>query len=240
MEHYNLTREILSEFSTITDDQIRLLSLYADEINAKNSLFNLTGHQSIELILTDLIKNSIAPLIKMNVPRGTSFADLGTGAGIPGIPLAIVINNMNGTLIDSNSKKTRFISRTAQLLNLHNIKAVTARTEEAGKDKELRGKFDWVISRAMSDAYTITEMAAPLLKEGGRLYMYSRDHAEDMPKKVLEHIKILGLQICTKEEHRSILNQEETEGILIKKTGRTDDKYPRRISTIKREASKIY
>jgi len=212
-------------------DMQSLMIKYAAEIFNENKKFNLTGHKNLINIIDNLFIKSLMPLKTLNVPRGTLFADIGTGAGIPGIPLAIKYSESTGVLFDSNHKKINFINRTSKRLGINNVTAVAGRVEELCGEGDYRESFDMVFSRAMSDIYTTTELGAPLLKIDGLLFLFSGEKSE-LSDYIVEHINILGLSVENLLSQSSI--KDNTEILVLKKIKATDAKYPRRISAIKR------
>ena len=122
-----------------------------------NKKFNLTGLKTLDEIQTVLISASLLPFSAINVPRGTLIADIGTGAGIPGIPLGIMLDSAVFTLIDSTRKKIQFINEVINKLGIDNISTACERAEELGRDIILRETFDWVTTRAMADPYMASE-----------------------------------------------------------------------------------
>lgn len=239
MEQFKSYTDSLSAQYRLNSDQIEKLMQYALYLSAENLKYNLTGHKTIEDILENLIGGSLLPLPLLNVPRGTYFADLGTGAGIPGIPLSICLEDSKSVLFDSNAKKIRFIEEFCRMYKINNVRGVSCRIEEAGKDRQLRESFDWVFSRAMADLYIISEMASPLLKTGGYLYLYSRDLELTENIIVRKHLEELGLELCCKTEENSKGIKNETEGILLKKIFPCGEKFPRRYAAIKRDRDRI-
>lgn len=233
MEHLNNETE-LSRRTGITDPRrIKLLLEYAHAIFTENEKYNLTGHKTISDIIDNLIIGSLGPVKLLNVPRGTLFADLGTGAGIPGIPIAILHEEAEGTLFDSNQKKVRFINKIAEELGLQNIEGTDIRVEDAGRTEAYRKKFDIVFTRAMSDIYTIAELGSPLLKVGGFIFLFAEYSRIDISEKLINHLLDLGLS-------EEILQGPDPyeDGIILRKIKHTDEKYPRRMPVIKRMALK--
>jgi len=239
VEHFGNKPEQLSKTYSLDMEQIEKLKLYALQIFNENRKYNLTGHKSPDEIFTNLIEGSLLPLPGLNVPRGTYFADLGTGAGIPGIPISIFLKESIGVLFDSNIKKIRFIKEAAGKCGIQGITAVSCRIEEAGRDPEYRGSFDWVFSRAMADLYIASEMAAPLLKAGGFLYLYSRDMELAENINVKKHLGELGLEIMAGAGNDTKEPGKKAEGILLKKVTSCGERFPRRITAIKRDRDKI-
>jgi len=240
VEHFKLKQLLTTIFESDTEvnNTLSNLLLYADLIHGHNKKFNLTGHKNLTEIIADLIIGSIEPLSHINVPRGTLMCDLGTGSGIPGIPLTIINKNLITTLIDSNNKKIRFINMVSQKIKNNTFTGISGRIEEIAHNHLHRNKYDIVISRAMSDIYTMSELAAPLLKNNGLIILYTREDGETI-KKLASHFHDLGIKFMTKEDANNLLNISSEEILILKKTGETAEKYPRRINNIKRSQRDI-
>ena len=239
MEHFKKNLDRISLQYSLNEDQTETIRQYALCLFEENRKYNLTGHKTIGDILNNLIEGSLLPLPGLNVPRGTYFADLGTGAGIPGIPISIFLEESTGILFDSNIKKIRFIKEAAARCGIQGITGISCRIEEAGRDPEFRESFDWVFSRAMADLYIVSEMASPLLKTGGFLYLYSRDVELAENDNVKRHLQELGLEVLPGSWNNTKQPGERTEGILLKKVTPCEERFPRRIAAIKRDRDKI-
>jgi 16S rRNA (guanine527-N7)-methyltransferase len=103
---------------------------------------------------------------------------VGTGAGFPGVPLALLSPEKQFTLIDSLGKRTQFIEEAVEKLGITNIRVLHMRAEDAGRDINLREKFDLCVTRAVASVSVLEEYCLPLLKVGGYLYAYKTKQAE--------------------------------------------------------------
>jgi 16S rRNA (guanine527-N7)-methyltransferase len=213
-----------------------LLIRYAALIHEGNKRYNLTGLKSSEEILCKLILGSIEPLLNFIVPRGTKFADIGTGAGIPGIPIAIYFGDAIGALIDSNNKKISFVNQVIHHLNLDNVYALQGRAEELAH-KQLRGTFNMVFSRAFGHISIVAELAAAFVVPGGLVYMYSNDRVQDLSEQVIDHIGKFGMKMINPKEYG--LHGLKEINLLMEKTGVTNSIYPRKMPAIKRNMIKL-
>ncbi len=135
-------------------DAARLMRLL-DELERWNRAYNLTAIRQRDEMLTHHILDSLA--IHSDL-QGVTVADVGTGAGFPGLPLAVVNPSRRFTLIDSNGKKVRFVSHAARVLKLANVEAVHGRVESSTPDTP----FDTVITRAFAALPELLAKVAPL------------------------------------------------------------------------------
>jgi 16S rRNA (guanine527-N7)-methyltransferase len=236
VEHNPVRKCAMERNISLDSNREKMLLQYAESILEANKKFNITGFQSILEIIENLIIGSIDPVRAIKVPRGTAFADIGTGAGIPGIPLALFCDAWHGTLIDSNNKKTSFIKSVIEELKLDNLRVYNGRLEELAH-AHLRGTFDFVFSRALGDMYIVLECGAPLLKREGLLYIYSKVLPEKMHSSILDHGAALGLSLVLYEEFAGY--GIDTTGILFRKIASTDNRYPRNMAVMKREIRKL-
>jgi len=147
---------------TLSESQVAALIRLLDELDDWNQRMNLTAirerPQQITKHLLDSL--SIQPFL-----HGTRICDVGTGAGFPGIPLAIVNHECDFTLIDSTAKKLKFIDHVSELLQLSNIRTVHTRAESHRTDD----RFDVVVSRAVGPVAQFVAWAGHLCIGGGRL-----------------------------------------------------------------------
>ena len=152
---------------SLSDEQADLLSRFYELVNAANSRFNLTAVTDAEIFVT---KHYIDSVSSADIfPAGAKILDLGAGAGLPSVPLAIVRPDIFVTALDATAKKVGFISSSAKALKLKNLTATAGRAEERG---DLFSKFDFVTARAVTSLPALVELALPLLKTGGRLVAY--------------------------------------------------------------------
>jgi len=131
--------------------------------------YNLTAVRDPEEMVTRHVLDSLA--IREHVPPGC-IADLGTGAGLPGIPLALALPDRDFVLVDSVAKKLRFVRHTCRQLGIANVTAVNARIEDYRRETP----FDAVVARALTQTGRLAALSAPLLRPGGVLLaMAGRD-----------------------------------------------------------------
>jgi 16S rRNA (guanine527-N7)-methyltransferase len=147
--------------------QIRLLDLFVGRLLETNRHINLTAVRDLEKAWHRHVLESLA--LARLCTGAARIADLGSGGGLPGVPLAILLPGARFTLIESTGKKARFIEETAAAAGLANLDVYPGRAEDAGRSAELRGGFDAVVSRAVGGLPELVELGLPLLRAGGRL-----------------------------------------------------------------------
>ncbi len=184
----------------------------------KCNLTSITDDGEIEL------KHFIDSLVgEKFIPFNSSVLDLGSGAGFPGLPLKIVREDINLTMLDSVNKKVEFLKATIKKLNLANACAVHSRIEDLPKDK----KFDIVVSRAVASLSTLLEYALPFIKKDGLFIAYKSGTIEEEMKAAQNALKILGGEVISIEEIILFGSDIQRTLILVKKIKETDNKYPR-------------
>jgi len=236
VEQYEVEQLFLNYGITLIDKQIDLFLQYVNLLYESNKKFNLTGFQSKKEIIKHLVLKSIIPLPLFNVPRGTSFIDIGTGPGIPGIPISIVYPHCCGVLIDSNRRKIEFIMHVAEKLHLKNIIAFCGRLEDCARMSDYRERFDNCFSRAFGSLYYVLELSSPFVKPGGIVFIYSNIEKDSINETILEQASRVGLSI---EHVDSNKESQKKKGLLFTKMSSIDEKYPRRNMVIKRESKRV-
>jgi len=142
----------------------RLLRLL-DELRLWNRAYNLTAIEEREAMVVTHLLDSLAAHVDL---AGERIADVGTGAGFPGLPLAITNPQRQFTLIDATAKKVRFVAHAARTLGLNNVQAVQARAEAMHPEQP----FDTILARAVGSLAELAQLAQPLARPGTRLLAY--------------------------------------------------------------------
>ncbi|AFY54023.1 16S rRNA m(7)G-527 methyltransferase [Rivularia sp. PCC 7116] len=155
--------------------------------------------------------------------------DLGTGAGFPGIPVAITVPNCTLNLVDSTKKKVNFIDGILPKLNLNNVKATTCRAEEIGRDSEHRESYDMALIRAVATASTCAEYTLPLLKQGGLAVVYRGSWTEKENIDTINAVEKLGGKIESIEQFNTPLSNGDRHCLYLRKVASTPEKFPRAV-----------
>lgn len=210
----------------INDEEINEFSIYMDLLLEWNEKINLTAiTEKNEIILKHFIDSlTIYKYIKEN----DKIADVGTGAGFPGIPLAIMKNKNEVNLVDSLNKRINFLNEVIQKIELENVIAIHSRAEDLGKDKKYREKFDIVTSRAVANLTVLVEYLLPLVDVGGYCICMKGPNIEEELNQSKFAIRTLGGKI--EKVEKIILPDSDFERniVIIKKEQYTDKRYPRK------------
>jgi len=158
-----------------------------------------------------------------------SLIDLGTGAGFPGIPIALVLPHWRMTLADATKRKIQFVQETVKLLGLEQVQTVAARAEWLGQQPSYRQQFDWALVRAVGPVTVCAEYALPCLQVGGHAVFY-RGHWTDPEAQSLQiALEQLGGALVHVEGFHTPLTRAVRHAVVVVKTAPTPPLYPRAI-----------
>jgi len=152
---------------TCGDSEIEHLIKYSELLVGWNSKINLISRRDEENIVDRHIVLSLALLFRHAFTPDSSILDIGTGGGLPGIPLAIVCPRSRFTLLDSIQKKMKAVNNIVDELQLKNVTLLTGRAEDLAKDAKHREAFDYIVSRAVSTVTELMKWGKPLLRRAG-------------------------------------------------------------------------
>lgn len=163
----------------ISERQLEQFQIYYDYLLKVNQFMNLTAiTEEKEVVLKHFI-DSISFLNYFEVFDDMRVIDVGTGAGFPGIPLAIMYPNVSFTLMDSLNKRIEFLKEVADLCKLENVWCIHGRAEELGNNMEHREQYDFCVSRAVANLSILLEYCIPFVKVGGKFVSYKSILAKD-------------------------------------------------------------
>ncbi len=169
----------LSSLGWETDGEVlRKCGVYYDLLIDWNARMNLTRIEDAKDAAEKHFADSLLPLCFGLLPEGASAIDVGTGAGFPGVVLAIVRPDLRMTLLDSLQKRLGFLRELCDAVGVQ-ADFVHARAEDGGRDPALRGRFDLALSRALAPAPVLMELVLPFLKRGGSALCYKGGGAKE-------------------------------------------------------------
>ena len=178
---------------------------YLELLARWNGVYNLTAVRDPQAMVTSHLLDSLAVA---QLVRGERLADAGSGAGLPGIPLAILAPDLLVTLIDSNGKKTRFLREAVRSLRLSNVRI------EARRVEDVRGEYDTVVARAFSSLGQILRLAGHLLAADGIVLALKgqlhKDELLDLPEGfVVTDVKALRVPGLAATRHAVIIQRSQ-------------------------------
>jgi 16S rRNA (guanine527-N7)-methyltransferase len=175
------------------------------------------------------IADSLSGLTNPELEAPESVADIGSGAGFPGLALAVARPETKFTLIDSERKKMESAARIARKLEIENVDCVWGRVEEvAAPGSELRETFDVVTARALADLGVLVEYAAPLLKVGGSLVAWKAELSEAESAGGIRAITELGFGAQAERQTEPFKGSRHHKFIVTQKLSPSPDRFPRR------------
>lgn len=217
----------------VTEAQYAQFSAYASLLVEKNAVMNLTAITSPQDIAEKHFLDSVLPLKFFDIPSSASLVDVGTGAGFPGVPMAIIRPDIKLTLIDSLQKRVNFLGELCETLGIpaecHHLRA-----EDAGQGS-LRESFDVATARAVSRLSVLCEYCLPLVKVGGVFLAMKGGECNQELKEAYTATKTLGGK-TEKVEKYVLPNGDARTLIVIRKVDKTPSKYPRAQGKIKAKA----
>lgn len=214
----------------LPDETCGRLAAYCELLLEGNREMNLIGPATESDMATRHILDSLAPLrAGLRAPR--RLIDVGSGAGLPGIPLAIALPDTEVVLLDSLGKRCAFLRRTAEALSLSNVTVVEARAEEAAHTP-LRESFDAVTARAVTKMSALAELCLPFLRTGGVFCAYKTARAEEETAAAARVVRILGGEPMPPFDYE--LSGAAMRLVLLGKKSPTPIKYPRPWGSIKK------
>ncbi|MDR2611138.1 MAG: 16S rRNA (guanine(527)-N(7))-methyltransferase RsmG [Clostridiales Family XIII bacterium] len=166
-----------AEAAEVTEAAEKMLE-FENLVLERNETINLTAITDRDEFLTKHLVDSCSCYGWPEIAAAARIVDIGTGAGFPGVPLALLYPEKQFVLIDSLGKRTDFITEAAQKLDISNVEALHMRAEDAGRDPGLRESFDLCVTRAVAALPVLEEYCLPLVKTGGFLYAYKTQNAE--------------------------------------------------------------
>lgn len=223
----------------LSEQQLAQLISFRDLLATSANEFNLTSLRDREGIERRHILESLAfgvflqkhgligPLGRFAGDKGPDVLDIGTGAGLPGIPLKIAWPEMRLTLLESIGKKCRFLEWARDSLGLTGLEVVEGRAEDFGRDPGRRGQYDLAIGRAVAPLAVLMEYALPALRVGGWLAAPKGSAALRELDEAADAFEALGGRLHDAAPFEPPEGRRQTV-ILIEKVAPTPERYPRR------------
>jgi 16S rRNA (guanine527-N7)-methyltransferase len=213
---------------SVTEAQADQLARFAALVEEGNRQQNLTRITSPEEMAVKHFVDSLS-LFLVDLPHsGARFLDVGTGAGFPGIPLAICRPQWDVVLLDSLRKRLAFLESAMNVLGLNNVSTLHARAEDAARNPAYRDSFDVVVSRAVARLPVLLELCLPFVKVGGVFVAMKGSGVEDEVEESGNALAELNGRVRATIELSLPAGYGQRTLVVVEKTGRTKQMFPRR------------
>ena len=218
------------------DKQLNMFYNYMNLLLEWNEKINLTSIIQPEDVVLKHFIDSLS--INKFLDNNKSIADVGTGAGFPGIPLKIYRPDLKIFLVDSLNKRINFLNEVIFKLKLDNIFTVHSRVEDFGRDKKYREKFDYATARAVANLTVLSEYLMPIAKVNGKCICMKGNNVEEELLNSKNAINILGGNLEKVDEFILPDSDIERNIIIINKANSTPSRYPRKAGIPSKEPLK--
>ncbi|HEY91816.1 MAG TPA: 16S rRNA (guanine(527)-N(7))-methyltransferase RsmG [Dehalococcoidia bacterium] len=211
--------------------QLEQFEVFYRELTAWNKRINLTSITGYEEVQVNHFLDALTLVLAWQPPQRNNrlrIIDIGTGAGIPGIPLKIIFPDLRLVLLESTAKKAVFLKHLCEQLDIDDVEVVTGRAEEIAHREQYREQFELVLSRAVAPLPTLVELTLPFCTAGGIFIAYKKGDIETELEQARNAINILGGKL----QGITTVDLPEFPGrrclVVVDKISPTPDKYPRR------------
>ena len=209
------------------------LLIFENLLLETNRTLNLTAITDPAEILKKHYWDSLYSLSLSLFPQGAKVIDVGCGAGFPSIPLKLARRDLQITMTDSLQKRLNFIESVMRTLDLSGAETLHARAEDAGREPALRERYDIAVSRAVAELNKLCEYCLPFVKQGGILIAYKGANAVRELQNAENAIAALGGAVRNVYPYTLPGMEDRRALIVIEKTGKTPDRFPRAPKQIK-------
>lgn len=211
----------------VTDRKLEQLEQYMERILERNASVNLTSITEEEEFVQKHYLDSLSCAVLPEFLEARTVIDVGTGAGFPGVPLAIMFPEKEFTLVDSLRKRVRIVEEFCGELGIGNVRVMHGRAEELART-ELRESFDLCVSRAVANLNTLCELCLPFVRKGGWFISYKGPSGEEEARQADGAIRLLGGKLREIVRVSPEKGMTEHQLVMIRKASMTNQKYPRR------------
>lgn len=232
----NLLQNYIKDYKiTLTENQYEQFQKYFELLAEWNEKMNLTAITDESGVALKHFADSLSLLNFVDIPQNSSLADVGTGAGFPGVVLKIARPDIKLTLIDSLNKRLVFLGEVCAQLGIE-AELIHSRAEDGARDEKLRENFDFAVSRAVARMNVLSEYCLPYVKVGGAFCAMKGAQANEEFKESLNAINTLGGKLENKYFFELPENGGERAIAVVRKVKNTPQKYPRQLGKIKAKA----
>ena len=214
----------------LSPEQVGQFQTYYENLTDWNQRINLTAIIEYEEVQIKHFLDSltIIPALRLRVQKILRIIDVGTGAGLPGVPLKIMFPEIELTLLEAKAKKATFLNHLKNALGLNDIEIVPSRAEDMAQQSQYREKFDIVLSRALASLPTLVELTLPFCSVGGCFVAQKKGDIQAEIRQANRAINLLGGTMQEMKRVELAELAEERWLIIIDKISPTPPQYPRR------------
>lgn len=232
----NLLQNYIKDYKiTLTENQYEQFQKYFELLAEWNEKMNLTAITDESGVALKHFADSLSLLNFVDILQNSTLADVGTGAGFPGVVLKIARPDIKLTLIDSLNKRLVFLGEVCAQLGIE-AELIHSRAEDGARDEKLRESFDFAVSRAVARMNVLSEYCLPYVKVGGAFCAMKGAQANEEFKESLNAINTLGGKLEKKYFFELPENGGERAIAVVRKVKNTPQKYPRQSGKIKTKA----
>lgn len=232
----NLLQNYIKDYKiTLTENQYEQFQKYFELLAEWNEKMNLTAITDESGVALKHFADSLSLLNFVDILQNSTLADVGTGAGFPGVVLKIARPDIKLTLIDSLNKRLVFLGEVCAQLGIE-AELIHSRAEDGARDEKLRESFDFAVSRAVARMNVLSEYCLPYVKVGGAFCAMKGAQANEEFKESLNSINTLGGKLEKKYFFELPENGGERAIAVVRKVKNTPQKYPRQSGKIKAKA----
>jgi 16S rRNA (guanine527-N7)-methyltransferase len=214
----------------LDDERLARLEIFARILGAYEEA-NVIGTREVGKILLDHVLDSLSCFLFQPLAEAERLADVGSGGGLPGIPIKICAPHMEVTLIESTGKKARFLRRVVDEIPLPGTEVLNSRVEEVSRMAEQRGAYDVAPARAVARLSVLAEYCVPLLKVGGYVISMKGRLPDEELSEGKRAAETLGARVSEviRVPHLPEVGEKERRLVVFQKVRETPGKYPRNV-----------
>lgn len=231
MDEHLFVQSLAQHGIKLTDHQIEQFDTYYRMLVEWNEKVNLTAITERDQVYIKHFYDSLSVAFFVPLQAVNTLADIGSGAGFPSIPLKILYPHLKLTIVDSLNKRIQFLNQLVEKLQLNDVHCLHSRAEDAGRLPHLRDQFDIVTARAVARLNVLNELCLPFVKEKGHFVAMKGTDAQQELLEAKRSMKLLHAKLEEQHAFELPLEQSSRQIIVLMKTAKTPQKYPRKAGT---------
>ena len=219
----------------LDEEALNTLSEYANHLSEYNEA-NVIGTRDRERILHEHILDCLSCFLFEPLSEAGTIVDVGSGGGLPGIPLKLCSPGSMLTCVEATGKKALFLEKLVEAMVLHGVKVVNDRAEALGRNPEYRERYDVATARALAPLPELVEYCVPYVKQGGHVVAMKARPGKEEIEAGNRAAKLLGAEVSREIDVKFLpeISEKKRTLIILTKTSPTLEKYPRRIGVPKK------